>query len=353
MAKNWKHAIVGVGVVGEWHVRVVSKALENSELVALCDRDPKQAEAAMQKSELNLPVYTTMAEMFAAHPEIEVVHICTPSGDHMNPAIEAMKAGKHVICEKPMEIHADRIDTMIAAAKEHGVKLAGIFQNRWREEMRAIKKAVDEGRFGTLAFCGTYTPWFRGDQYYREGGWRGTWALDGGGAIMNQSVHSVDLAQWLAGPIKVVSAHGSSRIHREIEVEDTLSAAVTYENGAHGVLMGTTAMFPGAGVRVEIGGENGMAQTGGGTKMFKFRETRDDDATALEPPAEALNSTGGGSDPRDVPHYLHARNIAHILERWEAGQEAETHGPEARKAVAIIEALYASMKAGGTPVEVG
>src|SRR5439155_16824513 len=172
-------------------------------------------------------------------------------------ALQAMQHGKHVICEKPLEIELDRVDRMIETAKQNRVKLACIFQGRWKDENRAIKQAAEEGRFGKLAWAGSFTPWYRPDKYYEEGGWRGTRRLDGGGAIMNQSVHSIDLLQWIVGPVKSVSAYASSRIHAKIEVEDTLSCSLQFENGAFGTILGTTAMFPGQPPRIEVGGENG------------------------------------------------------------------------------------------------
>ena len=152
------------------------------------------------------PIYSDVREMISKE-QIDIVHICTPSGDHMTPAITAMEMGKNVICEKPMEIQLDRIDGMIETSKKHNVKLAGIFQNRWNRANAVLKQAADEKRFGKLSYAGCYTPWWRTDQYYREGGWRGTWKWDGGGAIMNQSVHAIDLLQWIAGPVKSVSAY--------------------------------------------------------------------------------------------------------------------------------------------------
>jgi predicted dehydrogenase len=134
-----------------------------------------------------------------------------------------------------------------------------------------LKKAADGNRFGRISFAGCYTEWWRTDEYYREGGWRGTWKLDGGGAIMNQSVHAVDLLQWIAGPVKSVSAYAGARIHGEIEVEDTLACSLQFQNGAYGVIVGSTGMFPGSPVRVEIGGEHGTAASESGLSVFKFR----------------------------------------------------------------------------------
>jgi len=351
MPKHWRCAVIGTGTVGEWHVRTVPK-LPNATLVAVCDVDPARSKAALEKNQLTgVAQYTDLADMLARE-QIEVVHVCTPSGAHLAPAIAAMEAGKHVIVEKPMEIQLDRIDRMIEVSHQNGVRLAGVFQNRWNDANRAIKAAADEGRFGRLAWAGCFTPWYRPDKYYGDGGWRGTWKFDGGGAIMNQSVHAIDLLQWIVGPVKQVSAYASSRIHPKIEVEDTLSCSLQFENGAFGTIVGTTAMYPGGPVRIEVGGENGTAVSENGLKIFKFRDERPGDRAALEAVPVTKGSTGGGSSNTDVPLDLHGRNLRDILTAWEEGRDAETNGPEARKAVAIVLAMYNSAKNNGTPVAV-
>ncbi|HYE18450.1 MAG TPA: Gfo/Idh/MocA family oxidoreductase [Tepidisphaeraceae bacterium] len=381
MPKQWKCAVVGTGVVGEWHVRLIPK-LPNCSLVAACDVLPEKAKATLDRNNVTgVPVYADVRELLRAHPDLDVVHVCTPSGDHMNPVVTALEAGKNVICEKPLEIALDRIDAMIAASKASGARLAAIFQNRWNDANRAIKAAVDENRFGQLAWAGCFTPWYRPDKYYDEGGWRGTWRLDGGGAIMNQSVHAIDLLQWVVGPVRSVSAYAAfqpaERIHKQIEVEDICSVALQFENGAFGTIMGTTGMFPGQPPRLEIGGSTGTAVSEAGLKMFHFADPRPADQDLLDrlapPPPDfvkkklvahggdalfnSLNfnkpgGTAGGSSNRDVGTDFHARNILHILGAWEEGRDAETSGPEARKAVAIILAIYESARRGGAPVSV-
>jgi predicted dehydrogenase len=353
MARQWKAAVVGTGVVGEWHVRTIPK-LPYASLVALCDVNPDKATQALEKNNLPpVPVYTDVDELLRKQPELDVVHVCTPSGDHSHPVCAALEAGKNVICEKPLEIQLDRIDRMVDCARRTGGRLAGIFQNRWSDANRAIKQAADEGRFGRLAWAGCFTPWYRPDKYYEDGGWRGTWRLDGGGAIMNQSVHAIDLLQWIVGPVKTVSAFASSRIHPKIEVEDTLSATLQFESGAFGTVMGTTAMFPGMPARIEVGGENGTAVSEQGLKFFKFRDDRPTDAELLDRLAvQKSKGTGGGSSNTDVALDLHARNILHILQCWDEGRDADTCGAEARKAVAIILAMYDSARQGGIPVKV-
>lgn len=350
-SKQWRTAVVGVGVVGEWHVRVLSN-LPQSSLVALCDTTPQRAQAALEKNNLpQVPIYSSIEQLLKSE-KLDVVHICTPSGNHLEPATAAMDVGVNVICEKPLEIELDRIDRMIDSAERNKVRLAGIFQNRWNSANRALFEAARAGRFGRIAWAGSFTPWYRSDQYYREGGWRGTWRLDGGGAVMNQSVHAVDLLQWIAGPVKEVSAFASSRIHAEIEVEDTLTCALQFADGAHGTIVGTTAIYPGGKVRIEIGGENGYAVSEEGLKIFKFRQPEPGDEQLVTDINERKTDSGGAMGPQLGSVRLHGLNISAILEAWSQDRDAETDGREARKAIAIIRAMYESAKKHGQPVAV-
>jgi predicted dehydrogenase len=348
--REWRIAIVGTGVVGDLHLRSLAK-LPHCKPVAVCDLIGEKAHAALKKNNLELPVYTDLHEMFKKE-DLDSVHICTPSGDHQGPAVAAMDRGINVLCEKPMEIHPDRIDAMIESARKNGVKLAGIFQNRWDDANIALRNAVKENRFGKLAWAGIFTPWYRTDQYYADGAWRGTWKLDGGGAVMNQGVHQVDLMQWIVGPVKTVSAFASSRIHSNIEVEDTLTCSVLFENGVHGSYVSTTAMWPGGAVRIELGGEFGTAISESGLKRYEFKEPRPQDAELLEALSPNRGTVGGGKAAGDIGLDLHGKNMKSIYDAWARDEEAETWGPEARKAVAIIEAMYASVRKKGTPVDV-
>jgi len=351
MSRQWRCAVIGTGMVGEWHVRAIPK-IAGCELVAICDVHDPNARRALDKNNTSVPIYNDVMEMYKKE-KIDAVHICTPSGNHQEPAALAMQHGKCVIVEKPMEIYPDRIDAMVETAKKNGVHVAGIFQNRWHPANQAIKRAMDEGRFGKLAWAGSITPWYRPDKYYEDGGWRGTWKLDGGGAVMNQGVHQVDLIQWIVGPVKTVCAFASSRIHAKIEVEDTMTCALQFASGAYGTFVSTTAMFPGASTRFEVGGENGSAVNEGGLKRFAFREERPEDKALLEKldPARS-KTTGGGASAADVPLDLHTLNITAIYDAWNRDQDAETSGPEARKAVSIIQAMYASARKNGAPVDV-
>lgn len=356
--KTWRSAVIGTNVVGVTHLRAISTA-PMCTLAAVCDLAPARAKSALQKLNLHdVPVYESLPEMLRKE-KLDVVHVCTPSGAHLDCALEAINAGVNIICEKPLEVTLDRCDQMLEAADKKGVRVGGIFQYRWNEANAAIRVAVEQGRFGRVAWAGSFTPWWRPDEYFETGGWRGTWKMDGGGAIMNQSIHAIDLIHWFAGPVKTVCAFFGRRAHDKIEVEDTLSATLQFQSGAFGTILGTTAMFPGAPVRVEIGGENGTAVSEDGLKVFKFREARPEDAELLAKygklvsvTREALSDKASIERAAEAKTKLHRQNIESILKAWQENCEPYTSGKEARKAVAITMALYESARKNGAPVDV-
>jgi len=347
--KVWRCAVLGAGLAGEWHIRVLP-VLPNARFVAVCDMNRARAEAVLQKANASgVTVYDSLDDMLACE-QIDVLHVCTPSGAHHRFVTRALEAGISVISEKPLEVRLDRIDDMIRLAAERGQRIACIYQNRFDESNRVIRDAAHEGRFGRITWAGSFTPWFRPPKYYEDGGWRGTWEFDGGGAVMNQSIHSIDLLQWMVGPIRRVSAYAAQRLHTRIEVEDTLSCAVEFENGAMGTIVGSTAMYPGSPARIEISGENGTAVSEEGLRRLSFREEQPQDKRSLDDFAPAAQQAAGRSIERKV--LLHRRNIESILGAWSEGREADTCAAEARKAVAIVVAMYESAKQRGIPVDV-
>ena len=248
--------VVGCGMIAGFHAKAIEQ-LEGATLVACYDA---VAAAAESYGEANgCAVYTDLEKMLA-DPAVTVVTICTPSGAHMEPAVAAAQHGKHVIVEKPLEVTLARCDAIIDAAAANNVTLATILPERFHESSTALKQAVDDGRFGTLSLGGSYVKWYRDQAYYDSGAWRGTWAMDGGGALMNQAIHSVDMLTWVMGPVaEVAGATTATLAHERVEVEDAVVATLRFANGALGAVEASTAAFPGAMKRLEICGSTGSA----------------------------------------------------------------------------------------------
>src|SRR3954452_18670691 len=212
--------IVGCGMISNFHARAIAD-VRGTKLVACFDtREPAAEKFAADNG---CKAYTDLKKMLA-DPKVEIVTIATPSGAHMEPAVAAARAGKHVIIEKPLEITLKRCDQIIDACEKAGVKCGAIFPSRFHDSSVKLKKAIEGGRFGRLTLGDAYVKWFRTQAYYDSGAWRGTWALDGGGALMNQAIHSVDLLTWLMGPVAEVTAHAALLAHERIAVEDTAVA---------------------------------------------------------------------------------------------------------------------------------
>lgn len=336
--KTWNFGIVGAGAVAEFHAKSIQH-LNNARLVGVCGAGSGRAEALAKKYDCRaFADYHALLE----DPEIEIVTIATPSGLHMEPTIEAAKRGKHVLCEKPMEIKLERIDAMIAAHEEAGTKLGGFFNYRFTETTHLLKQALAEGRFGTLSFASIHVPWWRSDEYYQHK-WRGTLELDGGGAMMNQAIHMVDLLQYIMGPIESLQAYIATLGHK-IEAEDTATAIVKFKNKALGSIYGTTASFPGQPRRIEITGTHGtVILEDSNIKYWQFSEESSEDA-AIRLRYAATGNAAGASDPAAIPFELHAANIAAFITSVESGKPFEIDGKEARKAVEIVLAMYSSAR---------
>src|SRR5262245_14939118 len=219
--------LIGCGMISRFHSKAVAD-IKGAKVVACFDSFPSSADKLA--AEVNCTAYHNLDAMLA-DPAVNVVTICTPSGAHMEPAIAAAKAGKHVIVEKPLEITISRCDAIINACKTTGVTLSTIFPSRFHESSQLMKQAVEGGRFGKLTVGDSYVKWFRTQQYYDSGAWRGTWKFDGGGALMNQAIHSVDLLTWLMGPVTEIRGMTALLAHQRIEVEETAKARITFANG--------------------------------------------------------------------------------------------------------------------------
>jgi len=340
---------IGFGVIGCGNIsRTHAKAIQEvgvAELVACCDIDEDKAKAWAEEFDLGDNYHRDLADMLA-RDDIQAVSICTPSGMHAEHAIMAAQAGVHMLCEKPLDITLKKIDDMIAAAEEHDVKLAGVFQRRTYDSTKRVREVVRTGKLGKLVIGDCYQKYFRSHEYYASGDWRATWELDGGGALMNQGVHGIDLILHLMGPVKRVSAV-ARRLVRNIQVEDTAVAILEYENGALGVLEGTTSVTPGSGCEVEISGDDGTVGLSGDT-ITKWEFPGSDE---MEQEVDEEGEEGTASDPLALQATGHTEHIRDLCEAIIEDREPAIPGREARKAVELIKAIYKSSREGGAPVE--
>lgn len=259
-----KIAITGCGVIGRTHAVALQEFPETS-IVALIDALPDAADSLadfIEASGRPRPTVHTSIEEALGATDIDLVALATPSGLHIQQSLEVLAAGKHVVIEKPLDVDLSRAQEIEAAANEaarSGVVASVISQHRFDQASVAVADAVAKGRFGRLTSAIASVAWWRGQNYYDSGDWRGTWSMDGGGALMNQGVHTVDLLLWFMGRPVEIHAHTARLAHERIEVEDTAVATVTFENGGLAVLHATTAAYPGLTVRVQLMGSEGSA----------------------------------------------------------------------------------------------
>lgn len=336
--------IIGLGMIAGFHAKAIA-SIDKAVLVAGFDMVPGRADAFCQDKP-GVKAYDKL-EDFLKDPEIDIVTVTTPSGAHMEVALAAIRAHKHVIVEKPMEVTTEKIDIMIEEAKKNKVVLSGIFQSRFFEAPILIKKAIDEGRFGKLTLCDAQIKWFRTQEYYDSVGWRGTWKLDGGGALMNQSIHAVDLLQWFCGPAEEISSVTATLGHKNIEVEDTAAAVLKFRNGAIGVIEGSTAVYPGFLKKLEICGTKGsVILEEESLKAWTFADERPEDEEIRKRFINNTETGGGASDPAAIGFIGHARCFENVLAAIENGTEPLITGEEARKSVEIIRAIYKSAQSG-------
>jgi predicted dehydrogenase len=337
--------IVGCGMISTFHARAIAD-VRGAKLVACFDtREPAAAKFA---AENGCKAYVRLEAMLA-DPKVDIVTIATPSGAHMEPAVAAAKAGKHVIVEKPLEITLKKCDRMIEACAEAGVQLGAIFPSRFHDSSVKLKRAIELGRFGRLTVGDAYVKWFRTQAYYDSGAWRGTWALDGGGALMNQAIHSVDLLSWLMGPVAEIQANTATLAHQRIEVEDVAVATLRFANGALGVLEATTAAYPGYLKRIEIHGSEGSAVLEEeDIKAWDFAKSRKEDQAILEQMRQHKSGGGGASDPAAIGHHGHAMQFREFVEAVRKDRPPAIDGHEGRRSVEIILGVYAAAESGKT-----
>jgi len=338
--------IIGVGLIASFHVKALND-IPGTGITACYDISPERSKAFAEEHHCSSK--ETLEELLS-DKEVDTVIICTPSGLHLEPALAAAAAGKNLVIEKPLEITTRRCDQIIDAAEKNNVRLTGIFPSRFSDAAERIKKAIDAGRFGKLTLLDAAVKWHRSEEYYAQAGWRGTWKLDGGGTLMNQSIHAVDLLQWFSGGISEVSAYTGTLGHKDLEVEDVAAASVLYNVGALGTISCTTASWPGWAKRIEISGTGGSAVLEDDfITRWDFEKTESED----EPIKEAIKSReaksdgdGGAGDPAAINYEGHRRQLADFTAALRENRDPLINGPEARKAVAAITAIYRSAETG-------
>jgi len=340
-------AIVGCGMIARFHAKALAD-IPGAKIVALADSDLPRAKKLADELRLGDNIYPDLPPLLARR-DVDVVIVATPSGVHMDPAVAAANAGKHVVVEKPLEITVERCDKIIDACDKNRVKLCTIFPSRFTDANRALKDAVDAGRFGRLTLGETTCRWWRSQAYYDQGGWRGTWALDGGGALMNQAIHNVDLLLWMMGPATHVSGFTSTLAHERIEVEDTAVACIRFKSGALGVIEATTSVHPGYPKTIAIHGDKGTAVIEQEDILrWDFTPESDADKALKARFAQKVGASGGSSDPSAISHVYHARQLADFVQAIESGRSPAVDGREGRRAVELILAIYRSGRTGQT-----
>jgi predicted dehydrogenase len=340
-------AIVGCGMIARFHARALAE-VPGTRVAALVSRTTERARAMADELGLSCQVFTDLRSALVS-PEVQIVIVTTPSGAHLEPAVEAARAGKHVVVEKPLEITTERCDRIIEACDRYGVKLCTIFPSRFGDANQELKKAVEAGRFGRLTLGETTCKWWRSQAYYDEGGWKGTQALDGGGALMNQAIHNVDLLQWLMGSVTHISGFTAMLAHERIEVEDTAVACLRFSSGALGVIQATTSVHPGLPKTIAVHGDRGTAVIEQDDVLrWEFTPETEADRQVRQRFAQKTGASGGSSNPAAISHQGHARQLADFVNAIRTGTAPLVDGREGRKAVAIIQAIYQSAQTGRT-----
>ena len=328
--------VIGLGSISGHHIKSIME-LDDCKLVAVSSRNKSKLKSVAEQYQVD--TYTDYHQLMQ-HPELDVVCICTPSGSHLEPALAAASAGKHVITEKPLEITVERGLKMIQACEKANVSLACIFQNRYSPDYRRLCTAIEEGELGKPVLGNAYIKWFRDQPYYDAADWRGTLQGDGGAALINQAIHTIDLLLNVMGPVKSVFGKTKTLAH-DIEGEDLGVAILEFESGALGTIEGSTAIYGGYPEKLEIHGAQGNIILEGG----KITEWRSKTGNRLST-AETATGATGSADPIAIDYKLHKNQISEIIQHICEGKEPILNGREGLKSLAVIEAIYQSSKSG-------
>jgi UDP-N-acetyl-2-amino-2-deoxyglucuronate dehydrogenase len=327
--------LIGAGNISDTHARAAA-AIPGVEIAAVCA--PTRAHAEALAARHGATAYDALGP-FLDHEPLDVAIIGSPSGLHAQQGIAAAKRGIHVLVEKPLDVTTERADALIAAAAEAGVTLGVIFQDRLKPDVVRLQSLLDGGRLGTPILAEASVKWYRPPEYYAGSRWRGTRELDGGGALMNQGIHTVDLLLKLFGPVRRVSARTATLLH-SIEVEDTAVATLEFANGAVGTLEATTAAYPGYSRRIVLTGSNGTVQLDGDRLITAGLRGTSGDEDAPPPAAAAVSA----SSPVVADATAHQRIVEDFIRAVEKRTPPVCDGKEGRQSVALIEAIYQSSR---------
>jgi predicted dehydrogenase len=344
MPEKIRFGIVGCGVIGPVHAEAIA-SIPDAELISVVDINPERAQKLADK--YGTRPYTQLHHMLDNEP-VDVVIICTPSGLHGELACQVMRSGRHVIIEKPMEITREAIDEMLRVQQETGVKLAVISQHRFDPATLKVHDLLEEKAFGRLVLGNAIVPWWRSQQYYDSGEWRGTWKLDGGGVLMNQSIHSIDLLQWLMGPVKSVYGYTDTLVHH-METEDVAVAILRFASGALGTIAATTGAYPGVTTRIEIFGDQGSAviENDNLAYLHLARDDKEPISSYGEAPQERTKVEGISStsqNPAALSASSHALQIADMIRAIRENGTPLVDGYAGRHPVEIILSIYESAR---------
>ena len=345
MAQDLGICIVGCGMIARFHIKALAE-IPGTRVTALVDTIAGAPQKLAEETKVPASCHGDLIEALKKK-DVDIVIISTPSGAHMDSAVAAANAGKHVVVEKPLEITPDRCDRIIDACDKNKTKLCTIFPSRFADSNATLKAAVDAGRFGRLTLGETTCKWWRTQEYYDKGGWRGTWKLDGGGALMNQAVHNVDLLLWLMGPVTHITGVTATLAHERIEVEDTAVACLRFKNGALGVIQATTSVHPGYPKTIAIHGDRGSAVIEQEDVLrWDFAQPSPEDQQIKQRFAQKVGASGGASDPAAISHRGHMLQLSDFVDAIRANRTPKVDGREGRKAVAAICAIYEAAKTG-------
>ncbi|MFC4871597.1 Gfo/Idh/MocA family protein [Negadavirga shengliensis] len=325
--------IIGTGAIAGMHAAAV-EACEGSQLVAVCSSSAERAKMAEEK--FKVPADYEI-NSFLQREDLHVVCICTHSGNHLEPALEAARAGKHILLEKPIEVSVERADSLIRACREHGVKLGVIFQNRLKPGYLQLKDAVRAGKIGKLLMGTAAINWYRDPSYYSSSHWKGTLQGDGGAALINQGVHTIDLLLDIMGDAEAVYGQVKTMVH-DIEGEDLGAAVVNFKNGALGTITGGTALYPGNPERLEVYGDKGNIILEAG-KIVVWNVQGEDHTV----PSSDVGGSGA-SDPMAIDFKLHQGQVQDMVEAIWEDREPMVTGEDARRSLELILGIYRSSK---------